>query len=230
MVKLSYFGHDAFLLSDGEESLIIDPFLQGNGHTKIKPENINVSHILLTHGHADHIGDSIEIAKKNNATIVAPFELATYCAKFDVNVHPMHIGGRFDFGFFSLKLTIAHHGSAAVEEETGNLIYTGNPCGLVVTMGGKTIYHAGDTGIFLDMELIGRLSPLDVALLPIGGNFTMDAQDALEAAKMLKPKCAIPMHYGTFPVIETDPQTFVSLCQDAGIEAKVVGFDQTVEL
>ncbi len=230
MPHLRYFGHDAFQLTENENSLIIDPFLTGNGHTAVKPSDITVSHILLTHGHADHLGDSIAIAKRNKATIVAPYELATYCEKSGVNVHPMHIGGRFDFGFFSLKLTIAHHGSAAVDEKTGNLIYTGNPCGLVISIGGKNIYHAGDTGIFLDMELIGRLTRLDIALLPVGGNFTMDACDALEAAKMLKPQCAIPMHYGTFPVIETDPHVFASRCLQAGIQAKVLGFDQSVEL
>ena len=228
-MKITYFGHDAFLFSDEENAIIIDPFLNGNENTNTAPEDIKVSHILLTHGHGDHLGDGIQIAQNNNATIIAPYELATYCSSKGVNTHPMHIGGAYDFGFFRVKLTIAHHGSAVVEED-GRIIYTGNPCGMLITIGGKTIYHAGDTGIFLDMELIGRLNKIDVALLPIGGNFTMDVDDAVEAAKMLKAELTIPMHYKTFPVIDADPEIFAQKCNDQGIKTTIIDFDQSLEI
>jgi L-ascorbate metabolism protein UlaG (beta-lactamase superfamily) len=205
--QLTYLGHSAFLISTPAGDILIDPFLSGNPSASIGPDDVHPTYILVTHGHSDHLGDTIAIAKRTGATVIGPAELITYLAGKGVsNVHPMHIGGNHVFPFGELVLTQALHGSSVTKN--GHLIYTGNPCGFVVKTAERTIYHAGDTGVFLDMELIGRLHPLDIALLPIGGNFTMGIDDAVEAVKMLAPRTVIPMHYGTFPGISVDPQLF----------------------
>lgn len=205
--QLTYLGHSAFLITTPAAQILIDPFLSGNPAAAVGPDDVDPDYILVTHGHADHLGDTIPIAKRTGATVVGPAELITYVAGKGVSkVHPMHIGGSHTFPFGDLILTQALHGSSVTEN--GHLIYTGNPCGFVIKTGERAIYHAGDTGVFLDMELIGRLHPLDVALLPIGGNFTMGIDDAVEAVKMLAPRTVIPMHYGTFPLIDVDPQVF----------------------
>lgn len=206
MVKVTWLGHACFTLDDGTHRIIIDPFLTGNPVAKTNPEEVRVDAVLVTHGHSDHLGDAVAIAKQCDAPIIAPFELAKYCEKQGAKIHPMHIGGSHGFAFGKVKLTIAHHGSAFVGEEAE---YTGNPCGFLVTMAGKTIYHAGDTGIFSDMKLIGELTPIDLALLPIGDNFTMGPEDARIAAGFLKTKQVIPMHYNTFELIAQDGDAFV---------------------
>jgi L-ascorbate metabolism protein UlaG (beta-lactamase superfamily) len=205
MVELTYLSHSCFLIEGKDGNLIVDPFLSGNPLAP-KDVKIKVNAILLTHGHGDHLGDAISIAKEQDALIVAPYELSTYCEKQGAKTHPMHIGGSHSFPFGKIKLTPAHHGSAVIDED---IIYTGNPCGFLIGVEEKTIYHAGDTGLMADMELIGRLNYIDVALLPIGDNFVMGIDDAVEAVKMLKPKIVIPMHYNTFPVIEQDPKVFL---------------------
>ena len=202
MPKITYLGHAGFVVEGKESTLVIDPFLDGNPLATAKPGDIKADYILVTHGHPDHLGDSIPIAKANNATIIAPFELATYCEGEGTKAHPMHIGGSFDFPFGRVKLTIAHHGSAVPGKK--GMEYTGNPCGFLITIDGKKIYHAGDTGLFLDMKLIGEMDSIDVAILPVGGNFTMDVDDAVKAVEFLKPKLVIPMHYDTFDVIKAD--------------------------
>ncbi len=208
MVKLTFLGHACWLIESPQGKVIIDPFLNGNPQAVKKPEDIVVDAILVTHGHGDHLGDAIAISKKNNAVIVAPYELATFCGSKGANVHPMHIGGSREFPFGWVKLVPASHGSGYVDEK-GQILYLGNPCGFILKTAGKVIYHAGDTGVIADMELIGKMYKVDVALLPIGGNFTMDPEDALCAVKMIKPKVVIPMHYSTWPLIEQDPNAFV---------------------
>lgn len=217
MPKLTYLGHSAFLIEANNGRVVIDPFLSGNPMAKTKPEDIQVDFVLLTHGHGDHIGDGVEIAKANNATIVAPFELANYCSSKGANVHPMHIGGAHNFSFGRVKLTIAHHGSAAPDGT-----YTGNPCGFLVTMEGKMLYHPGDTGLFYDMKLIGEMNSIDVALLPIGDNFTMGVDDAVKAAELLQAGTVIPMHYKTFDVIDVDPAEFISKVESKGLSARLL--------
>jgi len=225
MLKLTYYGHSVFKLDDGKTSLIIDPFLNDNPVAPVKVEDIKVDYVVLTHGHGDHLGDGLEIAKRNNATIIAVNELANYCIDKGAKAHNMHIGGGYNFPFGRVKFTIAHHGSSAPDG-----VYTGNPAGVVVTVGGKCVYHAGDTGLFYDMKLIGEMNPLDVALLPIGDNFTMGIDDAVKAVELLNPKLAIPMHYNTWPIIAADPNEFVKKVESKGYKARVVNFGETIEI
>lgn len=207
MLELTYHGHSCFSLKNDQYLVLIDPFLSGNPQADIKASDINPTHILVTHGHGDHLGDAIDIAIRTKALIIAPNELAVYCQNKGAQAHNMHIGGARQFDFGWVKLTQAWHGSAVIEGT--NIIYTGNPCGFIIKMDDKYIYHAGDTGLFGDMKLIGESCPLDCALLPIGDNFVMGPEDALKAAGMLQAKLNIPMHYNTFPVIEQDPDEFV---------------------
>ncbi len=229
MSQLTFLGHSAFLLQEKSSRIIIDPFLSGNPLAEEKPENIKVDYVLLTHGHGDHLGDGIMIATDNDATVVAPYELAVYCSNQGCKVHPMHIGGSFNFPFGRVKLTIAFHGSGS---DLGGeaLAYMGNPCGFLVTIEGKTIYHAGDTGLFLDMQLIGEMNKIDVALLPIGDNFTMGIDDALKAAEFLKPKLVVPMHYKTFDVIDTDPLEFQKKAAAKNINVNILGIGESLDV
>lgn len=226
MLTLTYYGHSAFKIENNKHTILIDPFISGNPNATVEPVDLNPDFILVTHGHGDHLGDTINIAKRTRATVIAPFELIGYCSQKGVeNTHPMHIGGDAKFPFGELKLTQALHGSASPDG-----IYTGNPCGFLVTIDNKTIYHAGDTGIFGDMKLIGELNDIDVALLPIGGNFTMNISDAVVALSMLKAKLGIPMHYNTFEVIKADPNEFVNQAANKGLNAQVMEFGETLEV
>lgn len=225
MLKITYLSHSAFLFDDGTTRLVIDPFLTNNPNTPVKADDVQVNYVILTHAHGDHLGDALAIAKKNKATVIAVNELANYAASKGVNAHNMHIGGGFNFPFGRVKFTIAHHGSSTPEGE-----YMGEPAGVVITMGEKSVYHAGDTGLFMDMKLIGELTPLDAALLPIGDNFTMGIDDAVRASDMLNAKLTIPMHYNTWPVIEADPEEFAQKVRDRGMDVRVMKFGESITL
>ena len=166
--------------------------------------------ILLTHGHNDHVGDTVAIAKASDALVIAPNELAVFLGWQGVRTHGMNIGGACKFNFGTVKYTQAFHSSSYTTEDN-EIIYTGMPAGILLMAEDKTIYHAGDTAIFGDMELIGKLHPIDVAFVPIGDNFTMGPQDAAYAVELLNPKLAVPIHFNTFPPIEQDPETFKAL-------------------
>lgn len=226
-MKVSYHGHSVVKIQTDKHTIVIDPFINGNGQTDLKVEDLKVDVILLTHGHNDHVGDTIQLAKQNNALVVAPFELATYLGWKGLNVHPMHIGGSHNFDFGTVKLTQAFHGSS-YEEEDQKIIYTGMPAGILFKKDGKTVYHAGDTGLYSDMKLLGEFEDIDLAFLPIGDNFTMGPEDAAIAAKWIKAKTVVPMHYNTFPVIEQDPKDFVSRL--TGKTGKVMEAGESIKL
>ena len=230
MITATWHGHSCFTIDIDGTKILLDPFFTGSPVAIISADEVEADYILLTHGHDDHFGDALAIAARTGATIVAPNELAVYCGAQGATVHPMHIGGGYDFPWGRLKLTIAHHGSALIEEG-GRPLYLGNPCGFLLKTETNCVYFAGDTGLFLDMKLIGDRNRIDLALLPIGDNFTMGVEDAVTAAEYLKPKTVIPMHYGTWEVIDTDPAEFVAGTDKVGIKGVVlqVGESFTIE-
>lgn len=224
MAKLTYFGHSAFLIEHNNNKILIDPFITGNPLAPVKADDLSADFIILSHAHGDHFGDTLEIAKRCNSTVIAVNELANYVASKGAKAHNMHIGGSYEFPFGKVKFTIAHHGSSSNEGE-----YMGEPAGILLFLDGKVVYHAGDTGLFADMKLIGELHKINIALLPIGDNFTMGMNDALKAVELLNPELTIPMHYNTFPVIKADPDEFVNQVKKIGKNAKKLDFGETFE-
>lgn len=217
-MKLQFLGHSAFrILTDDNLALIIDPFLDNNPLAPVKSGEISADYIILTHAHGDHLGDAFKIAKKGHTTFICVSELASYLSQKGYKTHGMQIGGAFTFPFGRVKLVQALHGSMTPEG-----LYGGLAAGVVLNIDGKCIYHCGDTGIFGDMKLIGEMDAIDYLLIPIGGNYTMDIDDAVQAVKMIRPRCAIPMHYNTFEMIKADPQKFKILLAERGYEAIIL--------
>ncbi len=202
-VKVTWYSHAVVLIDTGQARLLVDPFLTGNPLSPVQADQLSADYIFVSHGHGDHLGDTIDIARRCDATVVANFEIHNWLiAQGLEKVHPQHIGGGFDYPWGRVKLTIAHHGSALPDGS-----YGGNPCGFIFYVDGKKIYHACDTGLFYDMKLIGE-EGIDLAILPIGDNFTMGPDDALRAVKLLNPKQVLPIHYDTFDVIKQDPHAW----------------------
>lgn len=205
---ITWYGHAAFGLQTHGFSILMDPYITGNPLATIKAESLTPNYICVTHGHGDHLGDTIAIAQRPSATVIANAEICGWLEKKGVKTHAQHIGGGFNHPFGYLKLTQALHGSVLPDGANG-----GNPCGfLLTTLDGTKLYFAGDTGLFGDMQLIGD-EGLDFAALPIGDNYTMGPEDALRAVKLLRPKQVLPIHYNTFERIRQDGQTWADQVQ-----------------
>jgi len=202
-VKLTWYGHACFLIEAKGAGLLTDPFLSGNPLAPVRADKVRADYILVSHGHGDHVGDTVAIAKRTKATVISNFEIQNWLVEQGVeNVHAQHIGGGYDYPWGRVKLTIAHHGSRLPDGA-----YGGNPAGFLFYIEGKKIYHACDTGLFYDMKLIGE-EKVDLAILPIGDNYTMGPDDALRAVKLIEPAQVVPIHYNTFDVIRQDPHAW----------------------
>jgi L-ascorbate metabolism protein UlaG (beta-lactamase superfamily) len=203
-MDIRFLGHACFELSDGENRVLIDPFLSGNPKAAVSADELNPTTILLTHGHADHIGDTVDIAKRSGAPVVAIVELANEIGEDGVQTFDPNLGGTVKFDWGWVKLVPAWHTSTTPKGTVNT------PAGLLVGIGDTLVYHLGDTCLFSDLELIGKPDQIDVALMCIGGHYTMDRIDGVRAAKMIGARTVIPCHYDTFPPIETDAQAFKS--------------------
>jgi L-ascorbate metabolism protein UlaG (beta-lactamase superfamily) len=201
-MKITYLGHAAVKVEVSNKTIYIDPFLSGNPKAPITADQITSADIIIiTHDHGDHLGDAFAIAKRTNAWIVSQYEITVLANENGIQkVEPMNIGGPISVEGIKIALTPAWHTSQ-----------TGGPTGIIIQALGKTLYHAGDTGLFSDMKLIGELYKPDIALLPIGGRFTMDIYQAAKAVEFIRPKYVIPIHYNTFDLIKADPQEFKKL-------------------
>ena len=206
---IRFLGHACFELSDGDTSVLIDPFLTGNPKAAANADELSPTTVLLTHGHADHIGDTVAIAKRAGAPVVAITELAGEIGEEGVDVFDPNLGGTVEFDWGSVRVVPAWHTSTTPKGTVNT------PAGLVIHFGGKTVYHLGDTALFSDLSLVSRRDEIDVALMCIGGHYTMDRHDAVHAADFVQAHTVIPCHYDTFPPIETDAQAF-----KAEVEAK----------
>jgi L-ascorbate metabolism protein UlaG (beta-lactamase superfamily) len=218
-MQIRFLGHAAFALKHDGKTILVDPFLSGNPKAAATADEVEADAIFLTHGHGDHLGDTVDIAKRTGATVVAIVELAGELTEAGLeNVMDPNIGGTVDLGWASVRLTPAWHTSTT----PGGTVNT--PAGLVVEFGDKRVYFAGDTALFSDLALPAKRGHIDLAVIPIGGHYTMDRFDAVVAAELIKADQVIPCHYDTFPPIETDAQAFKSDVQNAG-HAEVIVLD-----
>lgn len=199
---LTFLGHAAVLLEDGKHSVAIDPFITGNPLAPKPAADLHCQHIVVTHGHGDHLGDAASLAKANRATVYAGYEITEYLGEQGVLTQPGNPGGRIQTDFGWVAFTQAFHSSSFQGR------YLGVACGAVVHLGGVTVYHCGDTGLFGDMKLIGEIYLPDIALIPIGDRYTMGPELASRAAELIRPKIAVPIHFATFPQLVPDASKF----------------------
>jgi L-ascorbate metabolism protein UlaG (beta-lactamase superfamily) len=208
-MEVRFLGHACFELSAGDTSVLIDPFLTGNPKAAIGAQDLTPTAILLTHGHADHYGDTPDIAKRTGCPVVAIVEIANELEEDGVEAMDPNLGGTVNFDWGWVKLVPAWH-TSTTPKGTSN-----TPAGLLISFAGTVVYHLGDTSLFSDLQLVGRRHPIDVALMCIGGHYTMDRTDAVDAAQLVGARTVIPCHYNTFPPIETDVQAFKSDVESA---------------
>jgi L-ascorbate metabolism protein UlaG (beta-lactamase superfamily) len=227
-MKFTFLGHAAGYLETGSDKFLFDPFLTGNPKASVSADQVSPTYILLTHGHSDHVGDAVTISKRTGAPIITTFELASWLGAQGADTVALNHGGWGKFSFGRVRFTIAFHSSSVIEEG-GRPLYLGEPAGIVLQTEGKTIYHAGDTALFSDMRLIGEDASVDLALLPIGEQFTMGPKDAAKAVEFLKPKRVVPIHYGTFPPLVGDPLEFARLAKGTAAEVLVLKPGEAVE-
>ena len=217
-VKLTWYGHAALGLEVEGQQILVDPFLSDNPAAAVAPDKVKADYILVSHGHGDHVGDTVAIARRTGAQVVSNFEIANWMEQKGLPVHAQHLGGGFTYPFGYLKLTLALHGSALPDGS-----YGGNPAGfLLTTPAGQKIYMACDTGLFGDMRLIGE-EGIDLAVIPIGDNFTMGPDDALRAVKLIQPKHVIPIHFDTWELISQDADAWAKRVEaETGAQAHVL--------
>ncbi len=215
-IKITWFGHAFFMIETQKTTILIDPFIEGNRLCPISVKDAKADYICITHGHGDHLGNAVEIAKKNGSTIISNPEICSWLEKKGAKkIHSMQIGGSFQFPWGKLKMTLALHSSPMPDGS-----YGGNPAGLIFSIGDQKIYHAGDTGLFGDMKLIGD-EKIDMAMLPIGDNYTMGTEDAIKALSLIKPANVIPMHFNTFDIIKQNPVHWIEEVNASGLSKAI---------
>ncbi len=217
-MDLRFLGHAAFTLSDGDTTILIDPFLTGNPLAAVSADEVQATTILLSHGHADHVGDTVAIAKRTGAPVIAITELAGELEEEGLEVSNPNLGGTVTTDWGWVKLVPAWHTSTTPKGTVNT------PAGLLISFAGTIVYHLGDTALFSDLQLVGKRNPIDISIIPIGGHFTMDRHDAVDAADFVGAKTIIPCHYNTFPPIETDAGAFQTDVEKA-LDATVVVLD-----
>jgi L-ascorbate metabolism protein UlaG (beta-lactamase superfamily) len=226
-VKLTYYGHSAFQVETNGTTLLFDPFITGNAHTDgvVTPADLHPDVLLLTHAHGDHWGDTLEIATRSGALLIANFEITNYAQRHGhANVQPLNTGGSRHFDWGTVTQTYARHSSSFPDGT-----YGGNPNGYLLFLEGICIYNTGDTCPFAEMAWVGEDHEVDLALMPIGDCFTMGLEDSIRAARMIKPALTIPLHYNTFPPIEVDTARWSGMMAQAGFEARVLAPGETLE-
>ncbi len=220
-MKATYHGHSVVSFETNEGvKLLMDPFIKGHEACDLDVDTVEADYILVTHAHSDHLGDTIEIAKRTKAQVITTVEIAEYLDTFALDTHGMQPGGAHTFDFGRVKFTPAIHGSSLNID--GLPVTLGLASGILITADNQTVYHLGDTALYSDMKLIGELNEIDLAFIPIGDNFTMGPEDALIAAEWLRAKKVVPIHYNTFPLIEQNPESFIhALKESEGLVPKI---------
>lgn len=222
MMTFNYYGHACFLIDTGKEKLLFEPFLTGNDKAAIAAGDVSCDYILLSHAHADHLGDADSIAARTGAAVIAIPEVIGLFSKEVTHFYPMNLGGTVKLPFGKVTMVPALHSSG---------VAGGVACGFLIQFtSGVNVYYAGDTALFGDMKLIGEKADIDYAVLPIGDNYTMGPEDAVKAAQLLQAKRVIPVHYNTWPVIGQDPAAFEAMAEESGVAVHIVPVGGTLAL